>query len=555
MATFSIDQLATTKPPKVGFNWLYLCYALAAGFVLLFLGWPLFTLLAESIGLMFGDDPIRASLYMYMLRITWNSVQLAIITTVISLLIAVPLAIAIAKLRVAFALGWTVLLVVPLVTPPLISSFATLLLLGRAGALTEIWLDLGLPEFSIYGLPGLVITQVLHFMPYALLLLLAGLRTIPAHLEEAAISLGDSVGGIMWRVVLPYIAPYTLMGALLIFLSSLGDVGAPLLIGGDYRVLPVEIYSNFASFLGDQRIPILFSGWIVLLSVVILFFARGVLKRTELKHSFRERTLEYDVPWLRRLGTALCAVVTVIFLLPYVAIIVSSLATLWFGGLMPEGFTLRHYVQVFRDVQPMMASFVLVAGALPLCLFVSVFLVHMNRTMPRLGVFDYLSLLPFVIPGVVIGVGLVRAFGGVTLFGVDLSVTALVLVIALAIRRLPYVVRVLSAGFARIDRSLEEAAWSLGASHPRTFKDVVLPQLRLTIYACAVIGFVRLITELGATLILYPPGWRTMTVYIFYYVSEGQMGRGAAMGVVLIAIVVLGTALSNRFSKSQTEKS
>src|SRR5690606_37540418 len=110
---------------------------------------------------------------------------------------------------------------------------------------------------------------------------------------------------------------------------------------------------------------------------------------------------------------------------------------------------------------------------------------------------------------------------------------------------------VLSAGFARIDRSLEEASLSLGASTSKTFASVVLPQLRPTIVAAGVIGLVKLITEMGTTLILYPPGWATMPVYIYYYVSEGQIGRGSAMGILLIIIVALGTALSNRWSRAK----
>ena len=89
------------------------------------------------------------------------------------------------------------------------------------------------------------------------------------------------------------------------------------------------------------------------------------------------------------------------------------------------------------------------------------------------------------------------------------------------------------------------------ASPSRTFKDIVLPQLRPTIFAASVILAVKLVTELGATLILYPPGWDTMAVYIYYYVSEGQIARGSAMGVVLIIMVAAGTAYSNRFSKNK----
>lgn len=534
--------------PRPGVNWLVAAYFLAGAFIILFLVVPLGAIVLDSLGLMTTGEAVPADLYSYMLRITWNSVRLALLTTAVSLSISIPLAVAIAKLRPALANVWTVLLTVPLITPPFISSFATILLLGRTGVLTRLWETLGLPGFSIYGLPGLVITQVLHLMPYSLLIILAGLRSVPGHIEEAAMSLGGKFSGIMAKVVLPYIFPHILMGGVLVFLTSLGDVGAPLLIGGNYRVLPVEIYSNFISFLGDERIPILFSAWIVLISMVMLVFVRKLLKRTDVEHEFRTRTYTYNLSGLRRLATALCAVAAVVFLLPYVAIVISSLGTIWSTGWLPNAFTLNHYARVLQDTGPIRSSLIVISGAMPLTLFVSVFVGQMNRSVPRLGFFDYISLLPFVIPGVVIGFGLTRAYGSLVIGGIDFAGTALILIVALAVRRLAHVVRVITAGFARVDRSLEEAAWSLGASESKTFADVVIPQLRPTIVAGAVIALIKLITELGTTLILYPPGWDTMPVYIYYYVSEGQIGRGAAMGVILIIVVAVGTAISNRLS-------
>src|SRR5690606_2142221 len=163
--------------------------------IVLFLVVPLGAILLDSMGLIAADHAVPADFFSYMLRITWNSLRLALLTTAVSLAIAIPLAVAIAKLKPALSGVWTVLLTLPLITPPFISSFATILLLGRTGVLTRMWEALGFPGFSIYGLPGLVITQVLHLMPYALLIILAGLRSVPAHIEEAAVSLFHQLPG------------------------------------------------------------------------------------------------------------------------------------------------------------------------------------------------------------------------------------------------------------------------------------------------------------------------------------------------------------------------
>lgn len=539
------------ETPKTSRNWLIPLYVISVIFVILFLIIPLGKIILETLGLIGGDSALPQDFFPYMFRITWNSMRLAFLTTFFSLLIAIPSAIAINKLNVPLKSLWTIFLTIPLITPPFISGFATILLWGRTGVLMRLLTYLGMPSFSVYGLPGLVMTQVLHLMPYSLLIILSGLQSVPAHLEEASHSLGSSFTHTMGRVVLPYIMPHILMGGTLVFLTSLGDVGGPLLIGGRYRVLPVEIYSNFISYLGDDRIPIVFSAWVIIMASVMMILVNYLLKKTQIKHSFKTRVISYDLPKTRVAGTVFLAVVTIIFLLPYVAIVVASFGTIWSTGLLPEAFTLDHYNVVLSNVTPIKNSMVILAGAMPLALFLAVMLGQMNKDYPKMAWLDFITMLPFVIPGVVIGVSFIRTYGAVKIFGVDVTSTFFVLMIALAIRRLPHAIRTLTAGFARIDRSLEEAAWSLGASKTKTFKDVVLPQLRPTIFAASVILTIKVITELGATLILYPPGWMTMPIYIYYYVSEGQLARGSAMGVILIIIVGIGNAISNRFSKER----
>lgn len=547
---------ARTGPPpgrrRFRFDPLKILYAIAALYVIAFLLFPLGKVLLETVGMLFNAErPLPESLIPYMLRITWNSIRLALITTVVCVVLAVPLAVAISKLRLPFRAGWTVLLTLPFITPPFISSFAVIILFGRTGVLTQIMEMIGIPGIPIYGLNGLVMTQVLNLTPYALLLILAGLQTVPKNMEEAALTMGESFFGTMRKVVIPYIYPHILAGAVLVFLSSLGDVGAPLLIGGNYRVLPVEIYSNFVSFLGDDRIPIIFSAWIILITMFMLFFVKRLLDKTEVKHKARLQTFTYDLPGLRWVATAVLALVTTFFMLPYIAILVSSFGTVWTSNLLPNGFTLANYRQALSDTQPIMNSVILMAVITPICLFLAVMLGHMQRSLPKLRWFDYFTLLPFVIPGVVIGVGIIRAYSGVTFFGVDFTATALVLVVAVSIRRLAHTARVLTAGYARIDRSQEEASWSLGASNFRTFWQVVLPQMNATLLAAAVIAITKVITELGATLLVYPPGWRTMAVYIYFYVSEGQIARGSAMGVLLILLVGVGTAVANQISRTR----
>ena len=270
-------------------------------------------------------------------------------------------------------------------------------------------------------------------MPYSLLVIVAGLQSVPAHLEEAAHSLGESFWGTMGKVVLPYILPHILMGGTLVFLTSLGDIGAPLLVGGNYRVLPVEIYSNFVSFLGDDRIPVVFSAWIILMACLMMLVVNRLLKRTELKHSFRTRAITYDLPGLRRAATVFLALVTILFLLPYATIVVSSL-----GRCGPRNGCRTPLPDNYKTVYRLCCYSELVdpyGGAMPFTLFLSITFGQMNRDVPYMRWFDFITMLPYY-PRRCNRAFHYRAWGAVKIG--DLTWVALCwCLIAISIRRMP----------------------------------------------------------------------------------------------------------------------
>lgn len=482
----------------------------------------------------------------YILRITGNSLTVASLTAIISVALGLPLAFFVAKARTPGRAVFAVLLALPLITPPFISAFATILLFGRTGVITQLLASVGIPELRIFGATGIVLTHVLHFIPLAYLTIAAGLRIVPPWLEEAAASLGSSTAEVQRRVVLPYVAPHVLMAGVLVFLASFGDVGAPLLVAGDYRVLALETYTSFTGIGGDPELPIVLAAWSVLLSIAALVAVKMLIERTQVRHSFTARALVHDSRPLRVVGLLFCSVISLFLLLPYVAIGISSFGTVWGAGLLPNAFTTRNYEFVMGHPEAFVVSLALAAIATPICVALALFGNLLLREHPRAAAaLDHVTLLPFVIPGVVIGIGLVSTYNGLAVLGapIPLAGTPALMVVAFSVRRLPWAMRVMAAGYARIDSALEEASASLGASRLRTFRQVTLPQLAPVLAATGTIAFIRVITELGSSLVLYPPGWRTAPVAIYYYVVEGFIGRASAIGVVLVAIVALASVL------------
>jgi len=532
------------------FSWFNLAYAIATLFLVVFLIVPIIRLFTGSFTMVFGSsEPLPAGFFSYLLRVTGNTLNMALMTTVIAVLIAVPLGFLIAKLQVPGAAVFLGALSVPLITPAFISSFATIILLGNSGVITMFFELFGIHLPSIYGLRGLVITQVLHAMPYALLLVITGLKTVPRHLEEASISLGNSALKTQFSIVLPYIAPHILMAALMVFLTSMGDVGGPLIIGGSYQVISTEIYNNFITYMGDERIPIIFGAWTLILSFLMLFIVSRLMKLTDVKHRFRIGQMTYDRPRARRLALVTLIVVSFIFLAPYIAIVIQSFGTIWAYDWLPKEFTTNNYVKALSDILPIRNTIILLLTVTPILIILSVIFAHMFKNRKMMRWVNYFTLMPFTIPGVIIAVSLLESYAGVSLGRRDLIASIYILIIAISIRRLPFVLKIIEAGFSKIDDSQQEAAFSLGATEVKAFFSVILPQLKPAISMAVIIGMIKVVTELSSSLMLNPPGWRTMSLYIAYFVEEGFISRAAAMGIVLIVIVGIGTAISNNMKE------
>ena len=528
-------------------NPLRILEAVAVAYLLAFLVLPLAVMVAESAGVVLTGGLSEPPWFLqYLGELTRNSILLALSVTAICVGLGLPLAIFTGRM-IRHRAGFTLALTLPLLAPPFVSAFATILLLGRVGIVTQLLERAGVRLFDIYGFPGIAITHVLHLTPLVYLTILAGLRTVPKAIEESAVSLGSSPLQVLRRIVLPYIASYIYMGALLVFLASFGDVGAPLIVGGSYLVLPTEAYTRFLSFTVDRQIPVLLSSWIVVISGGIMVAVRALMRRTEIVHTFVTEQYEYDVPWMRTLGTAFCALVAVLLLLPYVAILVVSVAPAWGPQLLPRGWTLDHYRELWRSFGPLRNSLVVTAMATPVAVLLAVVIGRMMREGGRrAAMLDYATLLPFVVSSVVLGIGMIKVYSNLTAVGLALPLMSGpgLLVIALVVRRVPYPVRVMNAAYTRIDRSLEECSFSLGASPTRTFASVTLPQLYPAMLAALIITFIQVISELGITLIVHRPEWRTIPVQIYGYATEGYLGRAGALSIVLLALVGLAVMMT-----------
>jgi iron(III) transport system permease protein len=239
-------------------------------------------------------------------------------------------------------------------------------------------------------------------------------------------------------------------------------------------------------------------------------------------------------------------------LAPLVVVVVSSFRNTLYGQFV-DGFSFDNYLDSQRDIMRYVGNtFSIGLTALAILVVVAVLVAYL--TVRRRGVLsstlDTMTMVPYVVPGLVIGIALVTAFSQKPLL---LTGTFAIMVIALTIRRLPYSVRSTTALMYQLNPSIEEAAVSLGASKFRTLMRIIVPALAPGILSGAILSWVTIITELSTTLFLYNTSTQTLSLGIYAEVIRGQLGTAAALSTLLLVLTMLSLFVLMRLPGGQKE--
>ncbi|GEM_PF-160975 len=525
---------------------LHLFYTLSIAFLFLFLLVPITLLLLQPLtSLSTLPTELPLGLLQYLLKITLNTLMLGAITVAITLALAIPLSLFIVKLKIYGKGVWMALLTIPMITPTFITAFALIILFGNSGIVNILLNKFGFSTPSIFGLFGLVTTNLIHSIPYAVLIIVYGLRTVPGHIDEAGQAMGVSILKIQSSLILPYVLPHIIMAGLIVFLTTIGDIGAPLIIGGSYKVMSYEIYSNFVSILGDNRITVILGIWVIIISFVILFIVNALLGNSAKRLPAGQVPVVYDIPFLNKLGTWLVGSAAILLLLPTFISAVFSFHTVWDYSILPKNFTYKNYMWLIEHPRPLINTLIISVLVMPLLMGSGFFLGHLFRVRKRFRAVSILTIVPFVLPGVVIGVGLLDTYTNFAGTGTLILPYFALLIIAIVIRRLPFVLKTIEAGFASYHINHEEAAINLGAGSLRTLFTITFPQLRPILFSALIIGIIKSATELSVSLVISPPDWQNLPIYITYFVNEDMLSRASALSIVLIVIISIGTSVSS----------
>ena len=458
-------------------GWTAVALTLTAGYLLMVV-WPLALVLLSSISSE-GEFSLAGFATFFSSRLYYgtltNSLLVTVCVTVLALVVAFPLAYFITMFRIAGNRTVQMLIVASMMSPPFIGAYSWILLLGNNGMITR-WVQdvFGFKPPSICGCVGIVLVLTLQLVPLIFTYLMGAWRTVDVSLLEAAESMGVTGIRRALKVIAPLLWPTVLAGSLLVFVRAFADFGTPMLIGQGFRTIPVLIYS---SFVGEVSIDKSFAAAVAVIVMIVTLAVFLVQKYLAGRQKFTMTALRFIEPrrltgW-RHVGVHLYVYgFLTLALAPLAVVVVSSFRNTLYGQFV-AGYSFDNYLGSQRDIWRYVSNtFGIGITALVILVVIAVLVAYLTvrRPSPLSNALDTMTMVPYVVPGLVIGIALVTAFSQRPLL---ITGTFAIMVIALTIRRLPYSVRSTTALMYQLSPSVEEAAISLGASKFRTFTRIV----------------------------------------------------------------------------------
>lgn len=463
-----------------------------------------------------------------------NTLKLGVVTSVVSTAIGFFFAYGMTYVKIPFRKFFNSIAILPIVSPPFVIALSAILLLGRRGFITRNLL--GIRNAEIYGFHGLVLVQVLTFFPVAYLMLVGLLQKIDPSVEEASRDLGASRWDVFRTITFPLMVPGLANAILVIFIQAIADFGNPMVIGGNFTTVAVQIYlQGIGNY--DMGSATALAVVLILMSISIFVTQKyyiskksyvtvtGKVSREREKISEKNITMPIFI---------IMAFLTFCVFLMYIMIPIGSFVRLW--GVKYD-FSLEHYKYVFAlGMKPIWDTTFLSIISTPITgilAMIIAFLIVRRKFLGK-GFIEFITMMAIAIPGTIVGLGYIITYNTKPLV---LTGTATILVIAFIMRNMPIGIRSGIAALQQIDPSIEEAATILGANSKKVFTSVTLPMIKPAFFSGLVYAFVRSMTLVSTIIFLVSAKYNLLTVAIMNQIDVGKIGVASAYCTILIIIV------------------
>jgi iron(III) transport system permease protein len=479
---------------------------------------------------------------------------IAFFTTLFSAALGIPLAFFTTRYKIRGSNLLTTLSVLALLSPTFIGAYSWITMLGRNGFLRNVFVSIGINLPPIYGPMGIILADTLQYYPFISLMLAGSLMTIDRSLEEASENLGARSLKTFFSVTIPLVLPSLTGGALIVFMMSLSNFGTPMIIGGNYLVLPTLAYNLYTSEISES--PGMASTVSIILMMcasVIIVLQQWVSSRRKYASMLVNRPVVKKLKGLKAFSAHLiCYLIVGLSTLPLGVIVFYSFKNTS-GPVFKPGFGLDSYKKILFDVpKTVINSFLYSLTAVVLIAVVGTLIgfVIARKRNPAVKVLDPLLMIPYIVPGTVLGIGFIVAFNRKPLY---LAGTATIIILTYFIRRLPYSVRSAASILKQIDPALEEAGINLGSPPGRTFRTVTLPLMKSGIISGAIMSWVTSMNELSASILLYVGRTMTMPIKIYLSVADGYFGTASAMSTILLVVTGISMFIVNKYFSRGSE--
>ncbi|MCJ1669115.1 iron ABC transporter permease [Staphylococcus sp. NRL 19/737] len=479
----------------------------------------------------------------YHLKILLNSILLGISVVILCTLIALPLSYIMTKTTLARHQWLDLLIMVPFMTPPYIGSMGWMLTMQRNGLLEQIS-----PIFThitpyFFSFFGMVLIMSCHLTPFLYIILKNALMNIHQSQEEAAEIYGGTFFYRFKKIIAPLFVSGYSMGALLIFVKTIGEFGTPVTMGNriGFRVLTSEIHHSASIWPIDFQRAALLSTLLLAVSMSVWAFQQWFQTKTNINSSAgkgRKIKIHQQSKWNILCYVFVICELIITIVLPYASIFANAFMKKMSQGFHLNNFTIQHFSDVLsgNGSIALFNSFLLATISATLASLIGLWVVLITERGNTLGRFiDFTSLLPNTVPGIIVVIGLIL-FWNNKYNVLPIYNTIAILAVAYTVLYIPYAVQNIKTVNQQISKNLIEAAEISGSKGWMLFKTIILPLLMPGILSGWILIFCISMRELVASLMLRPPNTDTSSTFIYRQFEQGDSAQGMAMALLSIGL-------------------
>lgn len=508
--------------------------------ILIFVLYPFLSVFGKAL---YSDGKINFSEFAFLkdeFYLVKNSIASATMTAIFSTIFALALGLMTFFVTERQKKIIMFILLLTMVSPPFIGALTYIELFGRNGFITKDILKLSI---NPYGIWGIVSVQTLGYTSLNAVLLIGYLNSFDNTMIESAKSLKANTTSILLDIIIPLMKPAIAVCFLLSFIRSMADFSSPMIIGGAFNTLATESYLSIIAKGNSPRASAMSIILFIPSIIVFVIYSYYLKQQQSASKNLRETKVKMKKTGLYYLVVVLASFFILWLIIQYLAIFVSAFTDKYKGE---TYFTLSNIIDSIPHIKDSFVRSIIysiIAGVFAslIGLILSFYSYIMKNK--HMKVLDFISTMPYIVPGTFFGLGYIFAFNKSPL---KLTGTAAIVILNLIFRQLPMSIRTIQNSMTQIEKSTINAAKDLGAHNLYILKDMVFPMSYSGLFLSFTNAFISSMTTIGSIIFLVYPSRKLATFVLFDLVSSGKYKIASVLSCIIIIVCLSVSLLSYR---------